>query len=595
MIANKNCSAHFLKILKNSILSSCLFFTYHQSIAQNQANIWYFGEHAGLDFNSGKPIALTDGQTSTLELHNEGSSIIANDAGNLLMYSDGVRIWNSSHTIMPNGNDLMGNISSTNAAFIVPLPLNSRYFYVFTQSGIGQLEIGLRYSVVDMCLDNELGDVMPSQKNILLEDYMTEKIAVVRHANGVDYWIVTHKMKTKDFYAFLLTPNGLEVTPVLTSIGSVHQNLSFPNIASVAMGQMKISPNGKKLALCFPYATPNVFELFDFDTQTGKPSNVISFADALDYFHVYGIEFSPDSRKIYAATTNGLLQANLDDGADNIVNSSLFINRISLSGGLQLATNGKIYLPVYQSAFLSSIDRPNALGMECNFNAMSVNLGNGESSISLPSFIAGFDYSNTTNNECDKPDCENVLGGDKILDDCGNCFSLGDPEFNASCTDCAGTINGSFGLDECGNCLLLDDPEYNASCTDCAGSINGSFVLDDCGNCLLPDDPEFKLICPENELYIPNAFSPNDDNINNTFQIFGRNKNDIQIKTYIIYNRYANKVYEAYNFDINSNKFWWDGFYQNIKQSIGVYVYFIEAEFLDGSSKSYKGNVTLVR
>jgi len=185
-------------------------------------------------------------------------------------------------------------------------------------------------------------------------------------------------------------------------------------------------------------------------------------------------------------------------------------------------------------------------------------------------------------------DCAGTINGSFVLDDCGNCLLLDDPEYNASCTDCAGTINGSFGLDDCGNCLLLDDPEYNASCTDCAGTINGSFVLDDCGNCLLPDDPEFKLICPENELYIPNAFSPNDDNINNTFQVFGRNKNDIQIKTYIIYNRYANKVYEAYNFDINSSKFWWDGFYQNIKQSIGVYVYFIEAEFLDGSSKSLK-------
>ena len=101
-------------------------------------------------------------------LHNEGSSIKTNDLGNLLMYSDGVRIWNSSHTIVPNRNDLIGNISSTNAAFIVLLTLNSRYFYVFTQSGVGQLEIGLRHSVVDMCLDNELGDIMPSQKNILL-------------------------------------------------------------------------------------------------------------------------------------------------------------------------------------------------------------------------------------------------------------------------------------------------------------------------------------------------------------------------------------------------------------------------------------------
>jgi hypothetical protein len=38
------------------LLSTTLF-------AQNEANIWYFGKHCGLDFNSGVPVALHDGQT----------------------------------------------------------------------------------------------------------------------------------------------------------------------------------------------------------------------------------------------------------------------------------------------------------------------------------------------------------------------------------------------------------------------------------------------------------------------------------------------------------------------------------------------------
>ena len=39
----------------------------NSTFAQGEANIWYFGENAGLDFNSGSPVPLTNGQMNTTE------------------------------------------------------------------------------------------------------------------------------------------------------------------------------------------------------------------------------------------------------------------------------------------------------------------------------------------------------------------------------------------------------------------------------------------------------------------------------------------------------------------------------------------------
>ena len=53
--------------------------------AQKEANIWYFGRNAGIDFSAGNPTALTNGQLNTFE----GCSTISDKDGNLLFYSDG--------------------------------------------------------------------------------------------------------------------------------------------------------------------------------------------------------------------------------------------------------------------------------------------------------------------------------------------------------------------------------------------------------------------------------------------------------------------------------------------------------------------------
>ena len=64
--------------------------------SQKEANIWYFGENAGLDFNSGTPQPLTGGQLNTFE----GCSTFSDNSGNLLFYSDGTTVWKDRKSVV---------------------------------------------------------------------------------------------------------------------------------------------------------------------------------------------------------------------------------------------------------------------------------------------------------------------------------------------------------------------------------------------------------------------------------------------------------------------------------------------------------------
>ncbi|MBK7412657.1 MAG: hypothetical protein IPI29_08905 [Ignavibacteria bacterium] len=55
--------------------------------AQRQAENWYFGEFAGLNFASGNPTVLLDGAMQT----REGCLAVSDTAGRLMFYSDGTK------------------------------------------------------------------------------------------------------------------------------------------------------------------------------------------------------------------------------------------------------------------------------------------------------------------------------------------------------------------------------------------------------------------------------------------------------------------------------------------------------------------------
>ena len=86
---------------------------------------------------------------------------------------------------------------------------------------------------------------------------------------------------------------------------------------------------------------------------------------------------------------------------------------------------------------------------------------------------------------------------------------------------------------------------------------------------------------------VPNAFSPNGDNVNDVIRVEGVGIVNLSFR---IYNRWGELVYEG--FDQNEG---WDGNYKSVAQELEVYTYVVNAIFIDESQQVLKGNITIVR
>src|SRR5678815_5797215 len=92
--------------------------------AQQQPVKWYFGYNAGLDFSGGNPVPVSGALFQW-----EGNATACDQTGNLEFYTDGVTVWDATHSVMPNGTGLLGNGSSTHSATVVPMPGNPDQYY----------------------------------------------------------------------------------------------------------------------------------------------------------------------------------------------------------------------------------------------------------------------------------------------------------------------------------------------------------------------------------------------------------------------------------------------------------------------------------
>ena len=379
----------------------------HFSIsAQAEASKWYFGINAGLDFSTGNPIALTNGELVT----DEGCATISENNGDLLFYTDGITVWDKQHNIMPNGTGLTGDSSSTQSAIIVPKPGDVSIFYIFTVDDLAGPN-GLRYSEVNMTLNGGNGDIT-NQKNIELNAFTTEKISAVKHANGIDFWVVTHDWNNNNFLSYQVTTAGVNIVPVISSVGEEHGDNGLDS-----KGYLKISPDASRLALA-SWSGNSVVEIFDFDNTTGIVSNPIlignGFFSTGPASGAYGIEFSPDSNLLYVTdqnflfgfTTSRLFQFDLTlSTANDMINSVTTLyddsDTNTILGALQLAVDGKIYIARAQEQFLDVIENPDEIGFASNYSQNAVSLGNRFCGAGLPPFISSFfNFSIITQGTC---------------------------------------------------------------------------------------------------------------------------------------------------------------------------------------------------
>ncbi|WP_282123980.1 T9SS type B sorting domain-containing protein [Algibacter mikhailovii] len=379
--------------------------------AQNEATNWYFGFNSGIKFNlaNNTVSALSDGKLNTIE----GCATISDDLGKLLFYTDGITVWNRNNDIMRNGTGLRGDPSSTQSAIIVPKPNSDTIYYIFTVDdhsfdffGNPLPHYGLNYSVVDISLDNGLGEIISKNINLLQE--CSEKItAVIKNCITGSIWVIGFASQNSNtdifdtFHAFEIGDSGVSPLAVKSTF-----NISILD----KRGYLKLSPDGTKMACA--NAIDGLY-LYDFDANTGKVSNQLPLTIDFKADRPYGVEFSPNNQLLYVSSSNDffdfenprnndiesnhkslLTQFNLH--ATNIDASAITIDDRNLyRGALQLGPNGKIYRALSGTYFngknaLGVINNPNQLGLACDYKHNAISLGISESSQGLPPFISSF-------------------------------------------------------------------------------------------------------------------------------------------------------------------------------------------------------------
>lgn len=108
-------------------------------------------------------------------------------------------------------------------------------------------------------------------------------------------------------------------------------------------------------------------------------------------------------------------------------------------------------------------------------------------------------------------------------------------------------------------------------------------------------DSVFIQVTPVYDLYIPNAFSPNRDGVNDYFTVYGPSQRINRIASFEVFNRWGQLLFQQADLPIGVGSAGWDGLVKGKIVDQGVYLYRIEVEFLDGSVREYSGDVTVVR
>jgi len=321
---------------------------------------------------------------------------LSDENGNLLMVSNGCWIADATGDTMLNGGGLLPNgfsasgwcdaitgIPYPSSAAFIPHPSDTNLVYLMHQSGTSSSVYksnGLYYTLIDKSLNNGLGGVVAGQKNqLVFSTSLNPYLAICRHANGRDWWILNLRDSTNMIYTTLLAPSGFS-PPVGQSLGFSPPPLYFD-------GQINFSPDGKKFAYSYCLYTGTTYTYYiritDFNRCTGQLSNSLQMIFT-DPDVGLGMCFSPDSKKLYVSSINKVYQYKLDT-----TNIAASMDTVAINDGyyspfpplqsdfflMTLAPNGKIYISSGNGVIdMHFINYPDSDGVACDVQQHAIRL-----------------------------------------------------------------------------------------------------------------------------------------------------------------------------------------------------------------------------
>ncbi|NBC09113.1 MAG: T9SS type B sorting domain-containing protein [Bacteroidetes bacterium] len=560
--------------MKNISLFTVLFFPFFL-LAQQQGNIWYFGEGAGLDFASGEPVLLTDGAIQTIE----GCATYSDAEGNLLFYTngggespqsdrDGGTIWNRNHEVMYDmGGVEGGGYSARQSSLIVPKPSTPDVYLLFTmeQSDFNNGGVvdgqpngrGLSYFEIDMTLSGGLGAVTDADQRLQVP--LFEALSGTIHANGEDYWILAAD-DTEDnnrFVRLLVDENGPQ-DPAFVPV----------DMATPIGSSIKITPSSELL-----YSQGH---LFIFNNANGAISESIATLHPQEVGQ--SIAFSANSRYFYAVEQfeEVVEVVQYDLATDDIPASRFVFDTLETErtyGQMQLAPDGNLY---FLDAPFFNVERSRLSVIRC---ANTPNPELATDVIELPGggdYIPYFGLPNYTDHLFANtgPTLDLELGADSTLCQ-GDVFAIGDTlpnpgaAYEWSTGDTTATIE------------VFESDAYSLTLTNACGTVADTIDLEfvDCDSAC--------------QIFMPNTFTPNGDDTNETFGFVSNcEEPTFEIYQLVVYNRWGELIFET---DTPNNT--WDGTQENGTPAPSE-VYFYRFNYQLGEDEepsSMQGDVSLVR
>lgn len=344
-----------------------------------RANIWYFGNGAGVDFNPvfNEPPDAPQPTPAHAMTAPEGTATISDDNGQVIFYTDGVSVWDRNNTQV--ATNIGGSQSATQSSLIMEVPGDPTLYYIFTTQEVTDGTYELRYTLFDLKLNGGTGGIVDpdgdpaTPASTVLFTQSTERIT----NNG--NWLIAHEYGNNNFRAYEITPEGIS-SPVFSSIGSDHTIAS----QNAAEGYMVVGTGGR-LAVALP---PGTIEIFNFVDSSGAVVNYRTPISVPGGGEVYGVQFSTNGERLFVTKKshpNEIFEYEYDEDTDTYD----FLGVISMTGqpgAMQIGPDGQLYVAVTGANALGAISVNNNPGELSTFNASAIPNLNGTVTLGLPNF-----------------------------------------------------------------------------------------------------------------------------------------------------------------------------------------------------------------
>ncbi|PKO73671.1 MAG: hypothetical protein CVU23_01480, partial [Betaproteobacteria bacterium HGW-Betaproteobacteria-17] len=319
-------------------------------------DVWTFGskcrvvwDEAGTDFTF-----TTDPSMNT----GEGCASFADPVtGQLLIYTDGIKVWNGAGTQVFTG--LPGDPSSLHSGVIVPVPGTPGEVYVFghgatISSGASYQRFALNAGSVTTVGTTGTVNVGASQGR--------EGMFVVQHSNGVDWWLLIDGASS--IFVVPVTSAGVGA-PVATDSGL--------SLWTNGWSVFTVSHDGRTVVMSGNSSAGSGIDgdmaAWNFDPATGALSNRRLLNATSRHTQFYGGVFSPNGRRLYFSSLTE------PDGKshfwqydfDSAVFTDLASDLTYSFGDGRLAPDGRIFVAGSNSTALHVVTDPDAVGAACGF------------------------------------------------------------------------------------------------------------------------------------------------------------------------------------------------------------------------------------